>query len=127
LSIGTRDLDLLYRVGPVGNRGTGEYFDRLAGIESPLELRACCDLADHPELERYVGDIGGAKCIAIHASAIKRRKIYIGANVFGKNATMGLFKRDGLGTEWLDVIEHDTERFIDGDHKSRRGVENDPA
>src|SRR6185295_12067681 len=105
VSIGTSNLNFLYCVRSIWYRCSGENLDRFATVYSLFKLGASGYFADQTKFQRRSRGVYGTKGITVHASAIKRRQVYVCVNVFGENSAMGLFKRDRLDVEWLDLFE----------------------
>jgi hypothetical protein len=116
IAVSASDFDFLYGVGAFRNRGASKDLECLAGFELSVKCRAGCNFTDDSKIRGDRDHVRRAKRISIHSSAIKRRKIDVRENVFGEDPLVRLFQPHGLNSERLDVVEHDAERLIDGDH-----------
>jgi hypothetical protein len=84
---------------------------RFAALKLPRERPAGGNLADDLQLHRRVGCVGGAYGVAVHGGNIRRRLRAPRRKRIGKDAALGIAKRDLFSPERGGLREHAVERL----------------
>ncbi len=100
-------------VGAGGQQRAGENARGLAGLEAAVERAAGGGGADQLE-RRGLGEIGGARRVAVHGRQIGRRLGAAGRQRFGQHAAVRFTDRDFFRGQRHRAVEHALQRFSTG-------------